>query len=1045
MKSKLDFSKFKHIRSSDNATTLRHPAGHLITIAHAPLSKDNQTVLKALAQSDQTPEQADEARQQKMAEGGQPDSPAAIHPDREEPGYTMAQGGKTPHLAHTKEHHGTISVEMSPQRIVSSLSAENNGNVGGTIRDGSRDEIFVVGNMIFHVAPAKKISDGKSNCMVTCSNDWSEKINVEEDHAIKSESPNPVLIAQIPTEQGLKPLLFDGHHRMYKAMSDGKNEINGYMFTPEESLSILSAPPDLMYKLRSNLKDHRRAEVQYFAEGGKVFRNGKDKNIHSLMKERQTYAHGTRDVSPSLQRKKMAEGGKPIGANEPGTNSTSDAEFAYHHGLPCLNPSCKSHGKPHPNCRCYTRMAKGGPVAEGKIHYCATGMPHHKYCEYYADGGTTGLDPDPDKATAAQKGLNEPISDQLSEGVKRLSDPSSWWASGGKVADKNPKLEESKKTPLENQLDYKQIKRDYIDKNQTKFIKGRKMYADDTGEPVSQDDSAPNVSDTPPANLQADSGNDFKTHVADWMHDQIDQMASGKTTDEKHAEGDYSDITGNKTGAEKTWEKIKPWMGPGWNNGSLPGTTQAPQQPAAPQPDTNNPTTSTAGDQPMIYPNGQPSTAAAAPPAQDTPTTEKQTATVVPAVRPAATPVNQAPVTSADNGMQMPAGLTPEQQNIYKQAYQAQYNQNLQEHAEEDAKFAHDIANGHIQPKTFQSMFGNAGTWGKLKMIAGLVLGSYDPAGMGNGYVNAINRTIKNDLDAQIQSKQNAQNLLRINQAAAMNKANVKQLDAETALKTQAWTQTQMNWAHLNDLVKDANDPQLTPQERNKRQLALTVMLPQIQNMNGDIKAKAAAAAAAIGAAREAGGNNPANLQTLSALTSQEPIKNLADLGMARNVPGIGNFNRPVDEKARAVMNGHKVLRNTINDLKANIDKYATLNPYSAERARGEQEVLALQSKLRDQVLGTVYREKEQPLLDKFVSLPPSSILDYRSKAQLNELNRINDRDDRTFQSQYDPVNKPQSTPKASKQTIDQAKAWLANPKNAKDPRAKSIRALIGE
>ncbi len=55
---------------------------------------------------------------------------------------------------------------------------------------------------------------------------------------------------------------------------------------------------------------------------------------------------------------------------------------AYNAGLPCKNPSCKSHGQPHPNCRCYGDMADGGEVT----HYCARGEPHQKGCQYYAEG-----------------------------------------------------------------------------------------------------------------------------------------------------------------------------------------------------------------------------------------------------------------------------------------------------------------------------------------------------------------------------------------------------------------------------------------------------------------------------------------------------------------------------------------------------------------------------------------------------------------------------------------------------------------------------------
>lgn len=64
------------------------------------------------------------------------------------------------------------------------------------------------------------------------------------------------------------------------------------------------------------------------------------------------------------------------------------------HYPPCLNPSCKSFGKSHPNCRCYGGnpegkeshlFAEGGAVE--KEYYCDTDRPHFKSCEYYSQGG----------------------------------------------------------------------------------------------------------------------------------------------------------------------------------------------------------------------------------------------------------------------------------------------------------------------------------------------------------------------------------------------------------------------------------------------------------------------------------------------------------------------------------------------------------------------------------------------------------------------------------------------------------------------------------
>lgn len=61
---------------------------------------------------------------------------------------------------------------------------------------------------------------------------------------------------------------------------------------------------------------------------------------------------------------------------------------AKQHYPPCINPTCKSFGKSHPNCLCYAgpggssleqgHFAKGGQVCSGN---------HHESCEYFASGG----------------------------------------------------------------------------------------------------------------------------------------------------------------------------------------------------------------------------------------------------------------------------------------------------------------------------------------------------------------------------------------------------------------------------------------------------------------------------------------------------------------------------------------------------------------------------------------------------------------------------------------------------------------------------------
>lgn len=62
---------------------------------------------------------------------------------------------------------------------------------------------------------------------------------------------------------------------------------------------------------------------------------------------------------------------------------------AYNAGLSCKNPSCRSYGKPHPNCRCYGEMAKGGEVG----NFCDIDRKHQEGCQYFPDGGDV-IDPE---------------------------------------------------------------------------------------------------------------------------------------------------------------------------------------------------------------------------------------------------------------------------------------------------------------------------------------------------------------------------------------------------------------------------------------------------------------------------------------------------------------------------------------------------------------------------------------------------------------------------------------------------------------------------
>lgn len=109
----LNLKQFKHLKSDDKSTTLQHQDGHTLTLAHKSLSSEAQKQLSALAgiaKQAETPAQANEMRDQKMADGGKINQDAvnetSVRPDAGFGKVIMidAEGGKVPQSAEQATH-----------------------------------------------------------------------------------------------------------------------------------------------------------------------------------------------------------------------------------------------------------------------------------------------------------------------------------------------------------------------------------------------------------------------------------------------------------------------------------------------------------------------------------------------------------------------------------------------------------------------------------------------------------------------------------------------------------------------------------------------------------------------------------------------------------------------------------------------------------------------------------------------------------------------------------------------------------------------------
>jgi hypothetical protein len=624
---------------------------------------------------------------------------------------------------------------------------------------------------------------------------------------------------------------------------------------------------------------------------------------------------------------KMAHGGHPD------MNEIEHGKSAYDMGLPCLNPHCKSQGKPHPNCRCYG-FAEGGKVESA----CAKKIKHEPKCEYYAEGGDVETDtsappkmPSQSQGEAAQKGLNKPASDQISEGVDRLSSPSTWWAKGGQVQNESPGNMTGR----------------------APFAEGGKPDIDENGGirgPEPEDKGAID-------------------HIQKSIHSILDWA---KDAGESHAQSmrQYSEpVTGEKP---YTPPPPAPEQAEAPQPGQVPSSIQADpnQSPASPQDASPN------------VSSAPPSSLQADPTAQPTQPTE------APQMPPSAP---QDPLAQALPPQPAP-GMTPKTPQEHAMASMADYQQDNQ-------NMINDIAKGHITPKTFGSIWASKDLPGKLGMLFGLLIGGFDPAGKGNGAVEALHNIIQNDLQAQQHSAENSQNLLKIHQQTEMNKANISNLNADTALKAQTKAQANAMWLGYDHLARMARGlPEGSPQ-RQTADNTLAALAPMIQQANTTAFAKAASTEAMMkfmqpGAQNGSEGQYQ-DMQQRMRMSGNPMLQKQTEINDQRHIPGIqGQASGPVSPDLKQRVLNMNTLDNQLNNLKSAVDQYSNLRGNIDPKIIGPMAVKAHEAAaLYNQTLdGLGMTEGRMGWLDKQIPTEPQKFMERLkgSREKLEEVSKNN-------------------------------------------------------
>lgn len=383
-----------------------------------------------------------------------------------------------------------------------------------------------------------------------------------------------------------------------------------------------------------------------------------------------------------------------------------------------------------------------------------------------------------------------------------------------------------------------------------------------------------------------------------------------------------------------------------------------------------------------------------------------------------------------------------------------------------------DIDNGHIAPKTYEDLFhynkdgSEKSTLGKISTAFGMLL-----SGMGSGLahqpnamLNMMDKYIENDLSAQQKSTENKQNFLKINQADAANKANI------------GMTKEQTNAVHLDNMLKAYTQAQYAAQDKLTKQIdalpdndpkkalgmqQLAIMNQGIQSGAGPFGSKLIAAGAA---ARMLVGQDQGQQSNPEAAFHHQQMGlramgsgQVADANEAHHLVGYSQpASGPIPQAARDQVLAHQKMEQSAAQLKDFVDKHggAWDRMIPANRAIAAQMVLPIQAGFREGTLGTVYREGEQPLLDKAIHGQPLDLAQYFLQTEPKKLEQLRKTNSNQMNLTIknlgiDPASAHQAPMKPAQNMSGQdqmAQAWLNSPAAQQNPQlAAKVRQRLGQ
>ena len=293
--------------------------------------------------------------------------------------------------------------------------------------------------------------------------------------------------------------------------------------------------------------------------------------------------------------------------------------------------------------------------------------------------------------------------------------------------------------------------------------------------------------------------------------------------------------------------------------------------------------------------------------------------------------------------------------------------------AQEDAKLAYkdsygalekerqdhiaDIKEGYIDPNKYWTGDKN-GNGGHSKIAAGIgmILAGFNPTNSPNAAVNFLRFQMEQNLNAQKENLGAKQNLLTANLRQFGNMKDAVEM-----------TRIMQHDIMVNELQMAAAKAQTPIAKAASLQAAGALEMeaaPMFQQF--------AMRRAMVNLAQN-GGEPKAVEHMLGYMRVVNP--DMAKEMESRFIPGVGLATVPISEAVRSEMVNKQKLNDAGIDLLNYSQSHSNLIPGTPEYNFGVSKSMAFQQQIREGLLGTVFRESEKPLLEKFVNENPAGAL----------------------------------------------------------------------